>query len=109
MKESIQNNIFNHFKLHTQYSICEGAIKIEDLKDLCKRDKIRCLGISDTHNMCGALEFSECVSKSGTQPIIGTQINSKIIFMLKFKDTKMQMKSHLKILTSNYQENMKFQ
>ena len=77
MKESIQNNIFNHFKLHTQYSICEGAIKIEDLKDLCKLDKIRCLGISDTSNLCGALEFSEGVSKSGTQPIIGTQINFK--------------------------------
>ena len=26
---------FNHFKLHTQYSICEGAIKIEDLKNFC--------------------------------------------------------------------------
>ena len=77
MKESVQNNHFNHFKLHTQYSICEGAIKIEDLKDLCKRHKIRCLGISDTFNLCGALEFSECVSKSGTQPIIGTQINFK--------------------------------
>ena len=77
MKESTQNNTFNHFKLHTQYSICEGAIKIEDLKDKCKRDKIRCLGISDTYNLCGALEFSECVSKSGTQPIIGTQINFK--------------------------------
>ena len=77
MKESLQNNHFNHFKLHTQYSICEGAVKIEDLKDLCKSNKIRCLGISDTSNLCGALEFSECVSKSGTQPIIGTQINFK--------------------------------
>ena len=74
MKESPQ---YNHFKIHTQYSICEGAIKIEDLKDRCKLDKIRCLGISDTSNLCGALEFSQCVSKSGTQPIIGTQINFK--------------------------------
>ena len=28
--------------------------------------------------MCGALEFSENLSKSGTQPIIGTQINFKL-------------------------------
>ena len=28
---------FNHFKLHTQYSICEGAIKIEDLEYLKKK------------------------------------------------------------------------
>ena len=25
---------FNHLKIHTQYSICEGAIKIDDLKEL---------------------------------------------------------------------------
>ena len=34
------NPQFNHFKLHTQYSICEGAIKIDDLKDFCKQNKI---------------------------------------------------------------------
>ena len=30
--------------------------------------------MSDTSNLCGSLEFSENLSKSGTQPIIGTQI-----------------------------------
>ena len=73
MKESI-NNKFNHFKIHTQYSICEGAIKIDQLKDFCKKNKIRSLGMSDTYNLSGALEFSENLSSVGTQPIIGTQI-----------------------------------
>ncbi|MFL2895560.1 MAG: DNA polymerase III subunit alpha [Candidatus Pelagibacter sp.] len=68
---------FNHFKLHTQYSICEGAIKIEDLEKYCKTNKIKSLGISDTSNLCGALQFSETVSKSKTQPIIGSQIKFK--------------------------------
>ena len=36
---------FNHFKLHTQYSICEGAIKIEDLEKFCKDKKINSIGI----------------------------------------------------------------
>ncbi len=66
---------FNHIKVHSQYSICEGAIKIDDLKDYCKKNKIKSVGISDTSNLCGALEFSENLSKAGTQPIIGTQIN----------------------------------
>ncbi len=75
MQENNQN--FNHLKIHTQYSICEGAIKIEELKKFCKEKKIKSIGLSDTYNLCGALEFSEEISKSGTQPIIGTQINFK--------------------------------
>ena len=68
------NRTFNHLKIHTQYSICEGAIQIEKLKDYCKEHKIKSIGLSDTSNLFGALEFSEKISKSGTQPIIGTQI-----------------------------------
>ena len=69
------NKNFNHLKVHTQYSICEGAIKIDELADFCKSKKIKCIGLSDSYNLCGALEFSEKISKVGTQPIIGTQIN----------------------------------
>ena len=68
---------FNHLKIHTQYSICEGAVKIDDLKENAKELKIRSLGICDTSNLCGAVEFSDKLSKVGTQPIIGTQINFK--------------------------------
>ncbi len=73
----LNNRNFNHIKIHTQYSICEGAIKIQDLKDFCKDNRISCLGLSDTSNLCGSLEFSENLSKIGTQPIIGTQIYFK--------------------------------
>ncbi|WP_435148247.1 DNA polymerase III subunit alpha [Candidatus Pelagibacter bacterium nBUS_32] len=68
---------YNHLKIHTQYSICEGAIKIDDLQDFSKSNKIQSLSLCDTSNLCGALEFAEKISKVGTQPIIGTQINFK--------------------------------
>ncbi len=68
---------FTNFKVHTQYSICEGAIKIGDLAKYCKENKINSIGLSDSFNLCGALEFSEEISKAGTQPIIGSQINFK--------------------------------
>ena len=68
-------NKFNHLKIHSQYSICEGALKIDELSEFCKKKKIKALGLSDSFNLCGALEFSESISKSGTQPILGTQIN----------------------------------
>ncbi len=77
MSESVSQN-FNHLKIHTQYSICEGAARIDDLQEYSKKNKIRSLGLCDTSNLCGALEFAEKISKSGTQPIIGTQINFKI-------------------------------
>jgi len=72
---------FNHLKIHSQYSICEGAIKIDNLKENAKEFKIKSLGLCDTSNLCGAIEFSDKISKVGTQPIIGTQIN------FKFEDT----------------------
>ena len=68
---------FTHLKIHSQYSICEGAIKINNLKDYCKTNKIPAIGLCDSYNLCGSLEFSENISKVGTQPIIGTQINFK--------------------------------
>ena len=74
----VSNKNFNHLKLHTQYSICEGAIKIDELADYCKSNKIKSIGLADSYNLCGALEFSEKISKTGTQPIIGTQINLNI-------------------------------
>jgi len=80
MSKSYQKN-FNHLKIHSQYSICEGAIKIDELKNIAKELKISSLGICDTSNLCGAVEFSDKLSKIGTQPIIGTQIN------FKFEDT----------------------
>ncbi len=68
---------FINFKIHSQYSICEGAVKIDDLADYCKKNRVKAIGLCDSFNLCGALEFSEKISKVGTQPIIGSQINIK--------------------------------
>ena len=74
----VSDKSFNNIKIHTQYSICEGAIKIDELAAYCKTNKIKSIGLADSYNLCGALEFSEKLSKVGTQPIIGTQINLRI-------------------------------
>ena len=68
---------FTHLKIHTQYSICEGALRISELAKYCKTNAIRSIGLCDSNNLCGALEFSELIAKSKTQPIIGSQINVK--------------------------------
>jgi DNA polymerase III subunit alpha len=74
----VSDKNFNNIKIHSQYSICEGAIKIDDLAEFCKSNKIKSIGLADSYNLCGALEFSEKLSKVGTQPIIGTQINLRV-------------------------------
>ena len=100
--------IFNNFKIHTQYSICEGAIKIDDLANYCKENKIQNIGICDSYNLCGALEFAEKVSKCGTQPIIGTQINFFLDGVLGrlslFSTTSLGYKNLIKLSSKSYLE-----
>jgi DNA polymerase-3 subunit alpha len=75
-----------NLKIHTQYSICEGAVKISKLSNYCKDRSISTIGMCDTSNLSGALEFAQELSSSGIQPIIGTNIfikqivDSKIYF-----------------------------
>ena len=99
---------FTNFKIHSQYSICEGAVKIEDLANYCKKNKIKAIGLCDSFNLCGALEFAEKISKVGTQPIIGTQINFKtqeIINKLPlFAKTKEGYKNLTKLSSISYLE-----
>ncbi len=108
MHES-QSQKFNHLKIHTQYSICEGAARIDDLQEYSKKNKIKSLGLCDTSNLCGALEFAEKISKSGTQPIIGTQINVKIGattgFLPLFALNELGYKNIIELSSSSYLEN----
>ena len=49
-------NKFNHIKIHSQYSICEGALKIDELSNFCKKNKkIKALVYQILTNLCGAL------------------------------------------------------
>ena len=97
---------FNNIKVHTQYSICEGAIKIEALAEYCKENKIKNIGICDSYNLCGALEFAEKISKSGTQPIIGTQINFSLEGIVGrlpiFSTTSLGYKNLIKLSSQSY-------
>jgi len=99
---------FTNFKVHTQYSICEGAIKIPELAEYCKTNKIPALGLSDSYNLCGALEFSQEISKVGTQPIIGSQINFKFSDTIGkipiFAKTEEGFKNLIKLSSKSYLE-----
>ena len=96
----VEKKQFTHLKIHTQYSICEGALRISDLAKYCKTNKIKAAGLCDSNNLCGALEFSEEISKSGTQPIIGTQIMCGPTYVVKVVGPILCM--HIGMSSSDY-------
>src|SRR3569832_752052 len=65
---------FIHLHIHSQYSLLEGALKLGALLDLAKADKQPALGIADTNNLFGALEFSEKAAGKGIQPLLGAEL-----------------------------------
>ena len=65
---------FVHLRVHTAYSLSEGAIRIKQIADLCKRHRMPAVAITDSNNLFGALEFSQAVGGAGIQPIIGCQL-----------------------------------
>ena len=68
---------FVHLRVHDAYSLSEGAIKIPDLVAMCVERDVPAVGVADTGNMFGALEFSLAARGAGLQPIIGCQIALK--------------------------------
>ena len=62
---------FVHLRVHSAYSLLEGALTIPQLAELSNACGMPALGIADRHNLFGALEFSEILAAAGVQPIIG--------------------------------------
>ena len=66
---------FVHLRVHSAYSLSEGALKIKELVGLCQEHRMPAVAVTDTANMFGALEFAGAATGAGVQPIIGCQIN----------------------------------
>ena len=65
---------FVHLRVHSAYSLSEGALKIKDLVKLCRKAHMPAVAITDTGNLFGALEFATAAADDGIQPIIGVQL-----------------------------------
>ena len=65
---------FIHLHVHSAFSLLEGALQLETILKLTAEDEQPALGIADTNNLFGALEFSEKAAKKGVQPLIGVEL-----------------------------------
>ncbi|QIE41448.1 DNA polymerase III subunit alpha [Rhodobacteraceae bacterium SC52] len=66
---------FIHLRLHTEYSLLEGAVRLKSLPGLVAGMGMPAVAVTDTNNMFSALEFSVGAAKAGVQPILGCQVD----------------------------------
>ena len=66
---------FVHLRVHSEYSLLQGAIRLKSLPELCIEADMPAVAVTDKNNLFCALEFSVSASSKGVQPIIGCQID----------------------------------
>ena len=64
---------FIHLHTHSQYSLLDGACRLDNVIELAKEYKMPALAITDHGNMFGAIEFYKKANKAGIKPIIGCE------------------------------------
>ncbi|MDR1609549.1 MAG: DNA polymerase III subunit alpha [Holosporales bacterium] len=102
-------NPFIHLRVHSAYSLCEGAVKMDELVRRCEKLQAPAVAITDTNNMFGVIEFSLKCASHGIQPIPSTSLNlsvhgttSPIILLAQ---NERGYKNLLKLMTCFYIEN----
>ena len=65
---------FVHLHLHTEYSLLDGAAKVDDLIDHLVKNNINACAITDHGNMYASLYFAEECVKKGIKYIIGCEL-----------------------------------
>ena len=66
---------FIHLRVHTEYSLLEGAMRLKKLPGLCADMDMPAVAVTDTNNLFCALEFSVGAQGAGIQPIMGCQVD----------------------------------
>ena len=65
---------FAHLHVHTEYSLLDGACRIERLIERVKALGQSAVAITDHGVMFGAVDFYKCAKKHGVKPIIGCEV-----------------------------------
>jgi DNA polymerase-3 subunit alpha len=64
---------FAHLHVHTEYSMLDGAARLNDLFAACGQSDIPAIAITDHGHVYGAYDFYQKATKAGIKPIIGTE------------------------------------
>jgi DNA polymerase III subunit alpha len=66
---------FIHLRVHSAYSLAEGALPVKQLVKTAAKEGMPALGVTDRNNLFGALEFSQTMAGEGLQPVIGCTVS----------------------------------
>ena len=64
---------FAHLHVHTEYSLLDGAARIEDIVAAAVADGQPAIGITDHGNMYGVVDFYRACREQGIKPVLGTE------------------------------------
>jgi DNA polymerase-3 subunit alpha len=70
----MNENSFVHLHVHTEYSLLDGAARIEDVVQKAKEYGMQALAITDHGAMYGVVPFYQMCKKHGIKPIIGCEM-----------------------------------
>src|SRR5689334_1016631 len=65
---------FVHLRVHSAFSLLEGALQPDEIATLCKRYRMPAVAITDTNNLFGAIDLNDALTKAGVQQIVGIQL-----------------------------------
>ncbi len=65
---------FVHLHLHTEYSLLDGACRLDRLVDKAHELKFPALAITDHGVLYGAIDFYKAAREKGIKPIIGCEV-----------------------------------
>ena len=65
---------FVHLRCHSEYSIVDGIVRIDDYVKQAVADKIPALALTDLSNLFGAIKFYKAARNKGVKPIIGCDV-----------------------------------
>ena len=74
-KPEASDRMFIHLRVHSAYSLLEGALKLDKVVGHAVKDAAPAIAVADTNNLFGALEFAQKATKDGVQPLIGCQVD----------------------------------
>ena len=66
---------FVHLRVHSEYSITDSILKVNDIVSLAYNDNMDAVAITDLHNMFALIKFYKVSRDNGVKPIIGAEVN----------------------------------